>query len=329
MADPPILSLEDLSIHVVGGEGRRLKIVDEVNFEIMPGQFFALVGESGSGKTMIARAIMRLLPDAIVDIDGAIRFAGEDLTLLPEARLRQIRNARIGMIFQEPMSSLDPLMTIGRQIEEAIDAHARIASAEKRRRILELLDEVQFRDPELAMRQYPHELSGGMRQRAVIAMALINGPALLIADEPTTALDVTIQGQILDIIAGLARTRGLAVLLITHDLSLVHQYADEIGVLYGGVMMERGPARDIIERPAHPYTSALLGCVPRRRQGDARQEGIEGAVPSVADWRPGCRFLERCRYAGAPCSRERIAWRNVAGRGVRCVAPLDVEMHDP
>jgi oligopeptide/dipeptide ABC transporter ATP-binding protein len=322
---PPILSLDALSIHIRADDGRRLKIVDDITFDIAPGQFFALVGESGSGKTMIARAIMRLLPDALVELTGAIRFSGEELTRAPEARLRQLRNAHIGMIFQEPMSSLDPLMPIGRQIAEAIDAHGRLRESEKRQRILDSLAEVQFRDPELVMRQFPHELSGGMRQRVVIAMALVNGPSLLIADEPTTALDVTIQSQILDLIAELARVRGLAVLLITHDLSLVRQYADEIGVLYGGVMMERGCSRDVIERPVHPYTAALLACVPRRRSVGTRQDGIDGSVPSVAEWRPGCRFVERCHHATAACGREPIAWRALGHRGVRCIAPLVCE----
>jgi oligopeptide/dipeptide ABC transporter ATP-binding protein len=323
MATAPILTLEAVKIHVRTDGDRQLKIVENVEFEILPGQFFALVGESGSGKTMIARAIMRLLPDELVEIAGAIRFAGEDLTQAPEARLRKLRNARISMIFQEPMSSLDPLMTVGRQIEEAIDAHEKLPRAEKRRRILNILAEVQFHEPEFVMRQYPYQLSGGMRQRVVIAMALINGPSLLIADEPTTALDVTIQGQILDLIAGLARVRGLAVLLITHDLSLVKQYADEIGVLYGGVMMERGCTREVIERPMHPYTAALLACVPRRRRGSTRQEGIEGSVPSVADWRPGCRFVERCVRAHEECHKDSIGWREIDCRLVRCVSPLE------
>ena len=325
----PVLTVENLSIHVVADRGRRLKIVERVDFEIMPGQFFALVGESGSGKTMIARAIMRLLPDAITEIGGAIRLAGEDVTRAAEPRLRQLRGARMSMIFQEPMTSLDPLMTIGGQIGEAIDAHARVPSAEKRRRVLELLAAVRFAEPELVFGQYPHELSGGMRQRAVIAMALVNNPDLLIADEPTTALDVTIEGQILDIIASLARDRGLAVLLITHDLGLVRRYADAIGVLYAGVLMERGPARKVTEHPAHPYTAALLRCAPRRRVGDARQRGIEGAVPGVADWSPGCRFRDRCDQPTPVCATGEIALTSSGDRAARCVAPLGMEAAPP
>jgi peptide/nickel transport system ATP-binding protein len=318
----PILSVEGLSLHVRRNDGSRLKIVEEVTFRIRPGQFFALVGESGSGKTMIARAIMRLLPDALLDIGGAIHFGGQDLATAREGVLRPLRGCEIAMIFQEPMSSLDPLMTVERQLSESIDAHGRHRGEGKRRRIVELLRQVRFRDPEQVMRAYPHELSGGMRQRVMVAAALINEPKLLIADEPTTALDVTIQRQVLDIIASLARDYGLAVLFISHDLSLVYENADEIAVLYGGVLMERGPARAVIERPTHPYTAALLACVPHRRTG-ARQEGIEGTVPSVSDWRDGCRFVERCRYAQNRCRTGDIALATMADRVVRCVAPLN------
>jgi peptide/nickel transport system ATP-binding protein len=317
----PILSVDDLSLHVRQNNGVRLKIVEEVSFRILPGQFFALVGESGSGKTMIARAIMRLLPDALLDIGGAIHFGGHDLARAREGILRPLRGSEIAMIFQEPMSSLNPLMTVERQLMEAMDAHGRHKGRDKRRHIIELLDRVRFRDPEQVLRVYPHELSGGMRQRVMIALALVNEPKLLIADEPTTALDVTIQRQVLDIIASLARDHGLAVLFISHDLSLVYENADDIAVLYGGVLMERGPAREVIERPAHPYTAALLACVPRRRAG-TRQEGIEGTVPSVADWKPGCRFVNRCRHAQAQCRIGKIPFVDVRGRDVRCVAPL-------
>ena len=317
----PILSVEGLGLHVRSDSGARFKIVEEVSFAIMPGQFFALVGESGSGKTMIARAIMRLLPDAVLDISGAIRFGGRDLAHARERALRPLRGSEIAMIFQEPTSSLNPLMTVERQLTEAMDAHRKHRGAERRAHTLELLRRVRFRDPQQVMRAYPHELSGGMRQRVMIAAALINEPKLLIADEPTTSLDATIQSQVLDIIASLAREYGLAVLFISHDLSLVYENADEIAVLYGGVLMERGPARDVIERPAHPYTAALLACVPHRRSGK-RQEGIEGAVPSVADWPRGCRFASRCRFVQAQCRAGPIALTESQGRAVRCIAPL-------
>ncbi|MDO9441951.1 MAG: ABC transporter ATP-binding protein [Beijerinckiaceae bacterium] len=317
----PILSIDRLSIHVRAGGGVRLKIVDDISFDILPGQFFALIGESGSGKSMIARAIMRLMPDEVLDLRGAIRFGGHDLAHAGEEVLRPLRGSEISMIFQEPMSSLDPLMTIERQLSEAVEAHGKRKGAAMRAHIIDLLTRVRFRNPEQIMRSYPHELSGGMRQRVMIASALINEPKLLIADEPTTALDVTIQAQVLDIIASLARDYGLAVMFISHDLSLVYENADEIAVLYGGMLMERGPARAIIEAPAHPYTSALLACVPRRRTG-ARQEGIEGAVPSVSDWPLGCRFAARCAWRQPQCTQHEIAFLDLPDRRVRCVAPL-------
>jgi oligopeptide/dipeptide ABC transporter ATP-binding protein len=319
----PVITVDDLSLHVRAAGGKRLKIVENIDFSIRPGQFFALVGESGSGKTMIARSIMRLLPDTLLEIGGAIRFGGHDLAHAGEDVLRPLRGAEISMIFQEPMSSLNPLMTIERQLVEVIDAHGKRqgTASEKRKLVHELLQKVRFRNPDQVMKQFPHELSGGMRQRVMIAAALINEPKLLIADEPTTALDVTIQAQVLQIIAGLARDYGLAVLFISHDLSLVWEHADEIAVLYGGVLMERGPAQAVIEHPAHPYTAALLACVPRRRDG-SRQEGIEGTVPSVSDWFDGCRFAARCTRADDSCRTGTIPLGRQGGRAVRCLKPL-------
>ena len=212
-------------------------------------------------------------------------------------------------------------MTVERQLSEAMEAHGTHKGRNKRAHIIDLLQRVRFREPKQILRAYPHELSGGMRQRVMIANALINEPKLLIADEPTTALDVTIQRQVLEIIANLARSYGLSVLFISHDLSLVYENADEVAVLYGGVLMERGPAREVIERPMHPYTAALLACVPHRRDG-SRQVGIEGSVPSVADWQPGCRFVSRCRLAQAQCRSDAIPLVNRGDRSVRCVAPL-------
>ncbi len=322
--DDATLVLRNLTLHVKSG-ARRLKIVDDVSMEVRRGEFFALVGESGSGKTMIAKAIMRLLSDELLEIDGSIRVAGTDVATAPEPVLRQMRGAQMAMIFQEPMSSLNPLMTVGAQIAEAVRAHAPAAPRTLADRVRELLGEVQFPDPDRIATRYPHELSGGMRQRVMIAMAIANRPLLLIADEPTTALDVTIQKEILAILAGLARKYALAVFFISHDLSLVYRYADRIGVLYGGVMMEVGAARAVIDAPLHPYTAALLACVPRRREGAARIAGIEGTVPSSADWPPGCRFADRCTRAEADCRAHAIPAQTPAdapGRLFRCIHPL-------
>ena len=323
--EQPILSIRDLDIHVRADGGRKLKIVEDVSFDIMPGQFFALIGESGSGKSMIARSIMRLMPDELLEISGTIRFGGHDLAHAREDVVRSLRGSQVSMIFQEPMSSLDPLMTIDRQLSEAVEAHGKRRGKEKREHIVDLLRRVQFQDPERVLRSYPHELSGGMRQRVMIAAALVNEPKLLIADEPTTALDVTIQAQVLNIIARLAREYGLSVLFISHDLSLVYENADEIAVLYGGVLMEKGPARAVIERPSHPYTAALLGCVPRRRVGSP-QQGIEGSVPDVSDWWPGCRFAPRCPRSQAECRNGPIELARLSDRQTRCIAPLVSEV---
>jgi oligopeptide/dipeptide ABC transporter ATP-binding protein len=320
--ETPVVELTDVSLHVITPDGQRLKIVEHIGFSVGPSRFFAVIGESGSGKTMIARAIMRLIPDEIIAIDGSIRFCGEEIATAPESRMRQLRGSGISMIFQEPMSSLNPLMTVERQIGEAIDAHARVTKEERRRRILKMLADVQFRDPEATMRAFPHELSGGMRQRVMVAMALVNTPRLLIADEPTTALDVTIQKEVLEIIKHLSEAYRLAVLFISHDVSLVYEYADEIAVLYGGVLMERGPTRSIVRRPAHPYTAALLDCVPSRRVGGVRQRGIEGSVPSVSRWQPGCRFQDRCGRRRPECASPAIELRQLEDRAVRCVAPI-------
>jgi peptide/nickel transport system ATP-binding protein len=316
-----MLVLRDVSLHVRSG-ARRIKIVEHISFEIARGQFFALVGESGSGKTMIAKAIMRLLPDEMLDVAGEIRVGDTDIAAAPEAHLRRMRGLDMAMIFQEPMSSLNPLMTIGAQIAEALRAHGPVSRGVATARLRELLTDVRFAEPDAIAQRYPHELSGGMRQRAMIAIAIANRPRLLIADEPTTALDVTIQKEILDILSTLARRYELATLFISHDLSLVYRYADRIGVLYGGVLMELGAARAVIDAPRHPYTAALLQCVPQRRQGGARRMGIPGTVPPADDWPRGCRFAARCTRAAADCLAGDIAMATGETNAYRCLHPL-------
>ncbi|WP_370284966.1 ABC transporter ATP-binding protein [Pseudooceanicola nanhaiensis] len=320
-AEPPVISARNLSLFVRDGR-KRIRIVSDVSFDIARGEFFALVGESGSGKTMIARAIMRLLPQRMLEIEGELSFSGTRLTDLSEARMRTLRGGAISMIFQEPMPSLDPLMPIGRQIEETMEVHSDLGHRARMERIEQLLSDVRFADPAKIARMYPNELSGGMRQRAMIAMALANNPRLLIADEPTTALDVTIQREVMEIIQRLRERHDLSVLFISHDLSLVHQYADRVGVLYAGVLMECGGEADVIGRSAHPYTAALLNCAPRRRVNGARRQGIPGTVPSPLEWDDGCRFRDRCQFADAKCAAAIPVSDRAPGWSARCVRPL-------
>ncbi|SFP91070.1 ABC transporter ATP-binding protein [Tranquillimonas alkanivorans] len=321
-AEPPVISARNLSLFVRDGR-KRIRIVSDVSFDIARGEFFALVGESGSGKTMMARAIMRLLPKRMLEIEGELSFSGVPLTDLPEARMRGLRGGAISMIFQEPMTSLDPLMQIGRQIEETMEVHSDLRRKERQERVEQLLSEVRFDAPAKVARMYPNELSGGMRQRAMIAMALANNPKLLIADEPTTALDVTIQREVMEIIQRLREKHDLSVLFISHDLSLVHQYADRVGVLYAGMLMECGDERDVIGSSAHPYTAALLNCAPRRRIDGERRQGIPGVVPSPLNWETGCRFRDRCKYADAKCAAAPVPVTELkAGWFTRCIRPL-------
>ena len=320
-SEPPVISARNLSLFVRDGR-KRIRIVSDVSFDIARGEFFALVGESGSGKTMIARAIMRLLPQRILEIEGELSFSGLSLTNLSESRMRRLRGGAMSMIFQEPMTSLDPLMEIGRQIEETIKVHSDLSRKARQERIEQLLSEVRFDDPAKTARMYPNELSGGMRQRAMIAIALANNPRLLIADEPTTALDVTIQREVMEIIERLRERHDLAVLFISHDISLVHKYADRVGVLYAGVLMERGNECDVIGRSAHPYTTALLNCSPRRRVNGERQHGIPGIVPSPLHWDAGCRFRDRCAYSDDRCAAPVPETELHPSWSVRCVRPL-------
>jgi peptide/nickel transport system ATP-binding protein len=315
----PVLRAEELRLTLRGRRGGRgLRVVDAVSFEVPAGGFYALIGESGSGKTMIARAVMRLMSARRLAIEGVLRFGGIDLAAATQNEMRRLRGGAMGMIFQDPMSALNPVMTVRRQIEEAARAHPDRRGVEWR----DLLTRLGFADPASIGALYPHQLSGGMRQRVMIAMALVNAPALLIADEPTTALDVTIQQQIMQILDGLCRD-GLAVFFISHDLALVHRHADRIGVLYGGVLMEDGPAGAVIAAPAHPYTAALLACTPRVREGEARQAGIEGMVPSIDSWFEGCRFAPRCSRRRGDCTQGVIPLVEVAaGRVVRCRYPV-------
>ena len=321
--DPDIvLEARNLSLFL-RQDASELKIVDDVSFRVARGEFFALIGESGSGKTTIAKAVMRLLPAARLRITGSLAVTGIDVAQAPERVMRRLRGQSMSMIFQEPMTSLNPIMKVEAQIAEALQAHQTLSAAAQRERIMQLLADVRFDNPAKVATQYPHELSGGMRQRVMIAIALANDPLLLIADEPTTALDVTIQQEVLDILVRLQAKYRLSVFFISHDLALVNRYANRIGVLYGGVLMETGSADEVIRKPAHPYTEALLACMPRMREGSTRQAGVEGNVPRVDHWFDGCRFAPRCAHIHADCRARPVDMSAVRlTQSVRCLYPL-------
>ena len=325
----PLLSIRDLSISF-GAEGGPLLAVDRVSLDVAAGRTVALVGESGCGKTATVQAVLRLLPTPPARVDGGeIFLEGRDLLRLPERELREIRGGRVGMVFQEPMTSLDPVYTVGFQIMEAIRLHRRVSRGEARRQAVAGLERVGFPEPERNVDSYPHELSGGMRQRVLIAMALACRPALLIADEPTSALDATVQAQILDLLRRLRDEDGMGLLLVAHDLALVGEIADEIVVLYAGVVVERGPTRQVLEAPAHPYTRALLASVPprtHRTRGQKRVKlaTIEGTLPDLRSPPPGCRFQDRCAEVMDRCRAETPALVPVEGGAeARCFAVED------
>jgi len=292
----PLLSVRDLSVAF----GRNT-VVEGVSFDLAPGEILGVVGESGSGKSVTALSIMRLIP-APGRVAGRIDFAGQDLMALPEPRMREIRGRDIAMIFQEPMTSLNPVFTCGDQVMEALVHHRGLDRAGARAEALRLLKLVEIPSAERRLDDYPHQLSGGMRQRVMIAMALACRPKLLLADEPTTALDATIQAQILDLLRGLQRELGMAVILITHDLGVVFQVAHRVLVMYAGRVVETSPAAKIFGRPLHPYTEGLLASIPRLEGPIERLDAIPGQVPPPDAMPAGCRFAPRCRYAEPACA---------------------------
>jgi peptide/nickel transport system ATP-binding protein/oligopeptide transport system ATP-binding protein len=315
-AGQPLLRIRDLRIDFDTDAGP-VRVVRGVDLEIASGETVALVGESGCGKSVTALSIMRLTPGRISADE--LGFQGRDLQRLPEPELRRVRGGQIGMIFQEPMTSLNPVFTIGRQIDEVLVLHQKRSARAARTETLELLDRVGIPSPERRVLQYPHELSGGMKQRVMIAMAIACRPQLLIADEPTTALDVTIQAQIIDLLRSLQREFGMAVLLITHDLGVVAHFAERVLVMYAGKIVEQGSVRDIFKRAAHPYTQALLGALPDPLSSARRLEAIPGRVPSPSLLPPGCAFCARCKHAFAPCPSELPALFDVAaGHAAAC-----------
>jgi oligopeptide/dipeptide ABC transporter ATP-binding protein len=298
-----LLDVRNLHTEFRTGAGL-VRAVDGVSYTVDPGETVAIVGESGSGKSVGAMSILRLIPDPPGRItQGQILFAGRDLLGLSAEEIRAVRGSEIGMVFQEPMTSLNPVLTIGRQITETLQQHRGADRATADRRALELLALVGIADPERRLRQYPHQLSGGMRQRVMIAVALTCEPRLIIADEPTTALDVTIQAQILELMTGLTRRLNVALIIITHNLGVVARYARRVNVMYAGRLVESGPAAAVYHDPRHPYTMALLRSVPRLdRPRQARLDPIEGVPPDLTRLDQGCSFRPRCRFAVEACA---------------------------
>jgi oligopeptide/dipeptide ABC transporter ATP-binding protein len=319
----PVLSVRGLRTSFPGAGGR-IPVVDDSSFDIAEGEVLALVGESGCGKSMTALSTLRLVPrPGRIEAD-TLRLCGRDVLDLPVSEMRGLRGGQAAMIFQEPMTSLNPVRTAGSQVVEAIRLHEGVGRRAVRRRVVELFERVGIPEPEERVDAYPHQLSGGLKQRVMIAMALALRPRLLIADEPTTALDVTIQAQILALMRELQRDLGTAILLITHDLGVVNALADRIAVMYAGRIVEEGSRREVLGDALHPYTQGLLRSIPSRARHGERLEEIPGVVPSPADWPSGCRFSTRCPRAEERC-RVRVPEdaRLSATRLLRCHVVAD------
>ncbi len=315
------LAVENLKTHFFTRAGV-IKAVDDVSFSVGRGEVLGLVGESGSGKSITGLSVIGLIDPPGRIVSGAIRYKGENLAALPEERLRRLRGDRIAMIFQDPMMTLNPVLRIDTQITEAVRAHHDVDRGTARDMARDALSAVGIPSPERRLKAYPHELSGGMRQRVAIAIAFVNKPDLIIADEPTTALDVTIQAQILHVAQELCRTTGTALIWITHDLAVVSALADRIAVMYAGRIVEQGPAADIVARPLHPYTRGLIGSVPSQNARGKRLFQIPGMTPSLLHLPQGCAFRSRCDVAGPQCCEQPAITEPVAGREVRCFYPL-------
>jgi peptide/nickel transport system permease protein len=320
-----ILTLDALQtqFHV---KDRVYRAVGGVTLSVKPGECLGLIGESGSGKSVTALSVMGLVasPPGLIT-GGSVHFRGEDLIGAPYRKLRTLRGSEVAYIFQDPLATLHPLYRVGDQLTEAISVHRSISRDEGRKRAIDLLGAVRIPNAAARINDYPHEMSGGMRQRVGIAMALANDPEVIIADEPTTALDVTVQAQILSLLDDLRRERGLAIVFITHDFGVVGQLCDRVAVMYGGRIVEEGPTRAILDSPRHPYTARLMACVPELGGGRRRLEAIPGLPPAVNDLPPGCAFAPRCDRATEACRAGEIALERAGDRAVRCIHPVDRE----
>lgn len=318
-----LLSVRNLKISLKNSEGQQGWVLRGIDLSILEGERLALVGESGCGKSMTALSILHLLPVPPMELtEGRIDFKGRDLNVLTEIQWRKVRGREIGMIFQEPISSLNPVLSVGEQMAETLRVHGEISKQAIPAKVASLLKEVGLPDPERLMRQYPHQLSGGMCQRVMIAMAIACGPSLLIADEPTTALDVTVQTQILDLLFRMTEQYRLAVLFITHDLRIVKGHADRVAILYLGLVVEEGPPSEIFDHPQHPYTEGLLASMPEFSHKGRPLFSIQGTVPSPFEALKGCAFADRCPRVQNRC-REEIPELNELTKGhkARCFYP--------
>jgi oligopeptide/dipeptide ABC transporter ATP-binding protein len=313
-----LLQVRDLKTYFFTSNGI-VKAVDGISFSLKKGETMALVGESGCGKSVTALSLLRLVPEPGKIVGGQIRFDGEDLLHLTEPEMRRVRGNRIAMVFQEPMTALNPVLRIGNQISEVLLQHQDISKADARTASIDLLHQVGIPAPEQRIREFPHQLSGGLRQRVIIAMALACDPQLLIADEPTTALDVTIQAQIMDLLSNLQSKRQMATLLITHDLGVVAESAQQVAIMYAGIIVEYASVNQLFDKPGHPYTRGLLASVPRLGDKRDRLSPIDGHVPSPLTYHAGCPFLERCPEVIPICSNRCPKLKEIApGHYVRC-----------
>jgi len=321
MSDAAILEVRDLRVELPLSRGT-VHAVDDASFSVREGEAFGLVGESGCGKSMTLRAIMGLLPRPGRIVGGEVLFEGEDLVTAPAGRLRQIRGGSIAMIFQEPMTALNPVMRVGDQIAEAPQVHLGLSRTQSRERALDLMRRVGIPDPTRRARAYPHELSGGLRQRIMIAIALSCDPKLILCDEPTTALDVTIQDQILKLLLNLRREFGVSVVFVTHDLAVVAQTCERLAVMYAGQIVETGSVDEVFRAPRHPYTLGLLRSVPHFDSVQDSLSSIQGAPPDLVMPPPGCRFHPRCSFAQEDCLSGDFPLRPLsAGRATACIHP--------
>lgn len=317
MDNDVILNVEHLTVSFTTRRGTA-KAVNDVSFQLKRGEILGLVGESGCGKSVTSKSILRILPPEITSTEGHIWYQDTDILHISEKELEMYRGNRISMIFQEPMVSLDPLFSVGEQMREVLMTHQKISKVDANQKVLEMLTEVGIPSPDIRMKQYPFELSGGMRQRVMIAMALLLHPDILIADEPTTALDVTIQAQILRLLKEINQKFGTAIILITHDLGVIAECADQVAVMYAGKIVEKSSVQDIFRAPKHPYTKGLLQSIPTLEKQEGELHSIPGIVPSIYHLPEGCAFRERCPYRMACCQNGKVPECILGETMVRC-----------